>query len=1225
MTSPRFVHLRLHSEYSIVDGIVRVDAAVQRAAEDGQPALAITDLGNTFAYIKFYKAARSAGVKPILGADVWITNESDRDRPYRLLLLVQNEQGYKNLCELISRAWLKNSYRDRGEILLEWFNEPIDVVASESIKNAAAPESAKKTAAKQSNLTLASGLIALSGGPQGELADALQKSKANASGKPAAKGPNKAELVAKKYMAAFGDRFYVEIQRAGLPGEEQYLRQAVALAAALELPVVATHPVQFIHPEDFRSHEARVCIAEGETLASGRRQRRFTEQQYFLSQDEMLEKFADIPQAIENTLEIAQRCNVTLQLGKPQLPQFPTPNGETLEEYLRISAHAGLDTRLIERYPTESIRAEHEPSYRARLDLEIKTIIEMGFPGYFLIVADFINWAKRNGVPVGPGRGSGAGSLVAYSLGITDLDPIPYALLFERFLNPERVSMPDFDIDFCQDNRYKVIDYVRSKYGKDAVSQIVTFGTMASKAVIRDAGRVLDLPYNFCDQLSKLIPVVQNKPLSLEAAKKEEPILAEREQKEDEVRELFALAAPLEDLTRNVGMHAGGVLIAPGKLTDFCPLYQAPGASEDDGVVSMYDKDDVEAAGLVKFDFLGLRNLTIIQMAVDYINALDPDRRLTLRELDGFDDPAAYQVLRDANTTAIFQVESDGMKKLLAKLQPDRFEDIIAVLALYRPGPLNSGMVDDFIKRKRGEQPIDYFHESLKDCLSPTYGVIVYQEQVMQIAQIIAGYSLGGADLLRRAMGKKKPEEMAQQREIFVKGALEKGHTPALATRLFDLMEMFAEYGFNKSHTAAYAVLTYQTAWLKAHHTAEFMAATLSADMDDTDKVAFFMADARANGVKVLAPDINSSNYRFEPVRITGKSDSTIESVQKLQIQYGLGAIRGVGENAVMNILATRRQDGPFKDIFDFCSRIDRRVVNRRSIEALVKAGAFDRLHDNRAQVLATVPLAVQAADQAQASAHQGGLFESVGAETQAIEMPKVAPWNERQRLLEEKQALGFCFSGHLFTPYATEIRRFVSTPLNRITPGRDPVWVTGIVSASRAQMTKRGMMRIVEIDDGTARLEITVFTELWDKNRHSIKVDEPLIVCARIENDDFSGGYRGAASEILTIGEARMKFSLGIRLRIDPAGMGSGAGNGSAGKAGNGNHNGASVTQKLRSLLEPWRAPQQGCPIVIRMLRNNAECDIQLPEDWRVRPEEELLRTLGEHFPQESVEILYR
>ncbi|MBU3720923.1 MAG: DNA polymerase III subunit alpha [Burkholderiaceae bacterium] len=1190
MLPPQFVHLRMHSEYSISDGIVRLEAAVAKAAADQQPALAITDLGNTFAYIKFYKSARAAGVKPLLGADVWITNDSDRDRPYRLLLLVQNNQGYRNLCELLSRAWLKNAYRDRGELRSEWFLE------ASTVNDAKGTDKGRSKA--KASATLGDGLIALSGAMAGEIADALAKSKTPAQ----AEGP--ADAVLKKYLAAFGDRFYLEIQRAGLPGEETYIRRVLSLALRHQVPVVATHPVQFLNAEDFRSHEARVCIAEGETLASGRRQRRFTAQQYLTQQAEMAEKFSDIPQALANTLEIAQRCSVSLQLGKAQLPDFPTPNGETLEDYLRITAREGLEIRLAERYVSEEVRARHAGHYRERLEMEIQTIIEMGFPGYFLIVADFINWAKRNGVPVGPGRGSGAGSLVAYSLGITDLDPIPYALLFERFLNPERVSMPDFDIDFCQDNRYKVIDYVRSKYGKDAVSQIVTFGTMASKAVIRDAGRVLNLPYNFCDQLSKLIPVVQNKPLSLEAAKKEEPILAERAEKEDEVRELLALASPLEDLTRNIGMHAGGVLIAPGRLTDFCPLYQAPGSEGDEGIVSMYDKDDVEAAGLVKFDFLGLRNLTIIQMAVDYINGLHPGRALTLRELDGFDDPAAYQVLRDANTTAIFQVESDGMKKLLAKLQPDRFEDIIAVLALYRPGPLNSGMVDDFIKRKRGEQQIDYFHDSLKDCLSPTYGVIVYQEQVMQIAQIIAGYSLGGADLLRRAMGKKKPEEMAQQREIFVKGALEKGHSQALATRLFDLMEKFAEYGFNKSHTAAYAVLTYQTAWLKAHHTAEFMAATLSADMDDTDKVAFFLADARANGVRVLAPNINESNYRFDPVRLDAKPDADEEAEQRnIQIQYGLGAVRGVGENAVMNILTTRQQDGPFKDIFDFCRRIDRRIVNKRSIEALVKAGAFDRLHANRAQLLAGVSIAVGAADQAQASLHQGGLFEAADQTIQEIELPKTAPWNERERLLEEKQALGFCFSGHLFAPYAQEIRRFVSTPLNRLSVSRDAVWMSGVVSASRAQMTKRGMMRIVEIDDGTAKLELTVFSELWDQHRQSIKVDEPLIICARVEQDDYSGGLRGAAAEILTLGDARTKFSLGIRVRVA----------------------GDTVPEKLRSLLEPWRTPKQGCPIVLRMHRGDAECDIQLPEDWRVRPEEELLRTLGQHFAKESVEIMYR
>ena len=1172
-----FVHLRLHSEYSIVDGITRLDAAVAQAAADGQPALALTDLGNTFGFIKFYKAARASGVKALLGVDAWITPEADRDQPQRVLLLAQNAQGYRNLCSLVSRAWLTNAYRDRGEMQFDWFLEEAESADAGTL--------------------LSHGLICLSGGRYGPVGQLLMRRSAQAI--------EHAERQALRYQQAFGDRFYLEIHRAGFDDDEALVRQTVALAVRCDIPVVATHPVQFLRPEDFRSHEAKVCIARGETLADPRRQRDFTAQQYLRSQAEMQALFADIPSAIENTERIAQRCSLTLQLGTPQLPDFPTPQGISLDAYLRQASTEGLEKRLSERFPDAAVRAQKAPEYQARLALECDTIIQMGFPGYFLIVADFINWAKANGVPVGPGRGSGAGSLVAYSLGITDLDPLPYALLFERFLNPERVSMPDFDIDFCQEKRQRVIDYVRSRYGSQAVSQIVTFGTMASRAVIRDAGRVLDLPYNFCDLLSKLIPVVQNKPLSLQEAREKEPILAQREEKEDEVRELLAVAGPLEDLVRNVGMHAGGVLIAPGRLTHFCPLYQAPGSVGDEGVVSMYDKDDVEAAGLVKFDFLGLKNLTIIQAAVDTINRRQPEGPpLRLESLNGFEDPAAYQVLKEANTTGIFQVESQGMRRYLLKLAPDQFEDIIAMLALYRPGPLNSGMVDDFILRKRGQQKIDYFHPDLKECLAPTYGVIVYQEQVMQIAQIIAGYSLGGADLLRRAMGKKKPEEMAQQREIFIKGALDKGHSQALATRLFDLMEKFAEYGFNKSHTAAYAVLTYQTAWLKSHHTAEFMAATLSADMDDTDKVAFFMADARANGVKVLAPDINASNYRFEPVRKKSEQSSEHDVVQ---IYYGLGAVRGVGESAVLNILSCRREAGAFKDIFDFCSRIDRRVVNKRAIEALVKAGAFDRLHQNRAQLLSTVGLAVQAADQAQANTHQAGLFGGLDGEdsdAHKIEMPKVAPWSERQQLLEEKQALGFCFSGHLFTPYAQEIRRFVSTPLNRISPSRDPIWVTGVVSQSRGQMTKRGMLRIVEIDDGSAKLEVTIFSELWDRYRQVIKVDEPLIILARIENDDFSGGYRGQATEILTLGEARIKFSLGIRLRIAPD---------------------AAASAALRGLLDPWRAPRSGCPIFLRMLRDGAECDIQLPEDWRVRPEEEFMRLLTQHFDQESVEIIYR
>jgi DNA polymerase-3 subunit alpha len=1110
----RFVHLRMHSEYSVVDGICRLDDAVAAAAADGQQALGLTDLGNTFGFIKFYGAARAKGVKPLLGADLYVTNPLDRDAPYRLLLLVQNDQGYKNLCTLISRAWLTNSHKDRGELKFEWFSEPA--------------QPAPKTdpcAPSGTTVPLHHGLICLSGGSSGEVGQALLRGGEQALAL--------AQDAAQRYHTVFADRFYLEVQRAGTPEDDRLVSQTAGLAASLGIPLVATHPIQFVKPTDFRSHEAKVCIAEGETLANPRRNRRFTPEQYLKTQAEMADLFADLPSAIENTARIAARCNATLQLGKPQLPDFPTPNGESLEDFLRSQSAFGLARRLEERYPDPATRAAQKPTYQARLALECDTIIQMGFPGYFLIVADFINWAKNNGVPVGPGRGSGAGSLVAYCLGITDLDPLPYALLFERFLNPERVSMPDFDIDFCQEKRQRVIDYVRERYGKEAVSQIVTFGTMASRAVIRDAGRVLDLPYNFCDQLSKLIPVVQNKPLSLAEAMEKEPILAERAKKEDEVRELLAVASPLEDLVRNVGMHAGGVLIAPGQLTDFCPLYQAPGSKGDEGVVSMYDKDDVEAAGLVKFDFLGLKNLTVIQMAVDTINAARDKAgkvRLKLQDLNSFDDPTAYQVLKDANTTGIFQVESAGMRRYLLKLQPDQFEDIIAMLALYRPGPLNSGMVDDFIVRKRGQQKIDYFHPDLQECLAPTYGVIVYQEQVMQIAQIIAGYSLGGADLLRRAMGKKKPEEMAQQRSIFLLGARAKGHSEALATQLFDLMEKFAEYGFNKSHTAAYAVITYQTAWLKAHYPAEFMAATLSADLDDTDKVAFLVTDAKANGIAVLPPDINASGYRFEP-----------EGTKA--IRYGLGAIRGVGEAAVMNMLASRAegafQDSPYKDLFDFVRRVDRRIVNKRAMEALVKAGAFDGLHPQgragRAQLVAAVALAVQAADDAEAHADQAGLFGEVGSDANApLALPPASPYSERQALLEEKLALGYCFSGSLFDDVAQEVRRFAPTPLAGAMPSREPVWLAGVVVDSRAQMTRRGMMRVVELDDGSGRMEVTVFNELYESRRSVLKVDEPLIVSAKVEHDDYSGSLRGSAVEILTLAEARLRYAKGVRLTVE-------------------------------------------------------------------------------------------
>ena len=1147
MNSPRYVHLRLHSEYSVTDGIVRVGDAIKKAAADGMPALALTDLANLFGLVKFYTGCRGKGVKPIAGADAWIHNPEAPENPYRLLLLVRNRAGYRQLSELLTRSFLIDGRRDRAELRREWFSE----IGSD-------------------------GLIALSGAQHGDVGEALTMGNFDLAGERA-----------QAWAALFPGAFYLEVQRYGQPQQEAMVQQTADLAGETGIPLVATHPIQFMARDDFRAHEARVCIAEGYVLGDKRRPRPYTEEQYFKTQGEMAELFADLPEALENSVEIARRCNIELTLGKNFLPDFPTPDGMSLDDFLVAEAKAGLELRLHQLYPDATLREEKRPEYEARLAFECNTIIQMGFPGYFLIVADFINWGKENGVPVGPGRGSGAGSLVAYSLGITDLDPLAYALLFERFLNPERVSMPDFDVDFCQDNRWRVIEYVRQRYGADAVSQIATFGTMSSKAVVRDVGRVLDLPYSMCDRISKLIPVLANKPVSLAEALEQEPALKEMmadEQDGESIRELFDLAGRLEDLTRNVGMHAGGVLIAPGRITDFCPIYQATGA--DASPVSQFDKDDVEKAGLVKFDFLGLRNLTIIELALDYIERMT-GQRLDLMAL-GFEDPGAYQILKDANTTAIFQVESEGMKKLLKKLAPDRFEDIIAVLALYRPGPLGSGMVDDFILRKKGQQAIDYFHPDLTACLSPTYGVIVYQEQVMQISQIIGGYTLGGADMLRRAMGKKKPEEMAKHRTTIAEGAKEKGYDPALAEQLFDLMTKFAEYGFNKSHTAAYAVVTYHTAWLKRYHCAAFMAATLSSDMDNTDTVKIFYEDTIANKVKMLGPDVNASNYRFEPV-------------DRETIRYGLGAVKGTGEQAVNVILEARAKGGPFKDLFDFCQRCDKRQVNRRTIEALIRAGAFDSIDSDRHKLLASVGIAMEFAEQTERNALQTSLFDIAEvAEEHAPEYVNVRSWGEKEKLMQEKTALGFFFSGHPYNTSKAELSRFVRRPLNRLEPAKELTVLAGLVVGLRTQMTRRGKMLFIQLDDGTAMVEVSVFNELYDAERHKIVTDEVLVVEGKVSYDDFSGGNRVVADKLLTLGEARARFAKHLLLKMvsgqDP--------------------------RKLKALLQPF-APG---PAEVRVdyCGPAAECQFRLGPGLRVRLEDDLLEALKAWLQPESVRIVY-
>ncbi|MFN7085395.1 MAG: DNA polymerase III subunit alpha [Burkholderiales bacterium] len=1151
MMRPSFVHLRLHSEYSIVDGIVRLEEAITAAVKDGMPALALTDLANVFGIVKFYRQARSRGVKPVIGCDVWISNDIDRDKPHRLLLLCASHAGYLRLCELLTRAYRSNQYRGRAEIAKSWFSE-----------------------------TGTEGLIALSGAHHGDVGQALVIENAGL-----------AQKLAREWQALFPDRYYIELQRLGPAAMtagaaavplETYVQRALQLASALRLPVVATHPVQFIRPDDFRAHEARVCVAEGYILSDQRRPRKFSTEQYFKTQEEMGVLFADVPQALANSVEIARRCNLTLNLGKSQLPDFPTPDDVGLDQFLRRCAFEGLEQRLLRLYPDPAGRERELPRYRERLEFELDTIAQMGFSGYFLIVADFINWAKGNGVPVGPGRGSGAGSLVAYSLGITDLDPLRYNLLFERFLNPERVSMPDFDIDFCQDGRDRVIDYVKQRYGADSVSQIATFGTMAAKAVVRDVGRVLDLPYSFCDQLAKLIPFQPGKHITLREAREMEPQLKEREKNEEEVRELLELAEKLEGLTRNVGMHAGGVLIAPGRLTDFCPLYVADAS---DAAVSQFDKDDVEAVGLVKFDFLGLTTLTILDWTLRYIKQLDPAATLALHELP-LDDKATYDIFTSANTSAVFQFESRGMRDLLKRAKPDRFGDIIALVALYRPGPME--LIPSFCERKHGRERVVYPDPRVEPILAETYGIMVYQEQVMQMAQIIGGYSLGGADLLRRAMGKKKPEEMAQHRDLFRAGAAKNGLPAAKADEIFDLMEKFAGYGFNKSHAAAYALVAYQTAYMKAHHAAAFMAANLSAVMDDTDKVQLLVDDATHNGLKILPPDLNSGDYRFVPI------DSQ-------RIRYGLGAIKGTGEAAIGHIIAVRQAGGPFKDLFDFCYRVDKRIVNRRVVESLIRAGAFDSIDDHRASLLASVGVALESAEQASRSAHQESLFGDLADTARAVALADVPRWSDRDLLQNEKLALGFYLSGHPFRTYERELRSFVTTRLDQLSPQQHPVLLAGIIHSQRIQMTRRGRMAVILLDDGNARIELTVFNELFEQHRHWLKEDQLLIVEGRVARDDFSGGLRVSAEKLFDLQAARNRYARAIRLIC----------------------NGQSSGGKLRELLSPYR--KGNCPVSIVYSNRAATCEIDLGDEWRVNLHDDLIRSLSEWLSADNIDIVYR
>lgn len=1078
-----FVHLRLHTEYSIVDGTCRIDNLVDAARTDSQAALAITDINNIFGAVKFYSTCRQQGIKPILGAEITLLlPEIDASSEIcKLLLLVQNQTGYLHLCELLTKAWTQPHAKHGTCVEWRWLDE------------------------------YSEGLIALSGAVMGPLGLAFKQG-----------NDERALQMASRLAKLFPNRFYLELQRTGRAEDERHVADAVRLASKLDLPVVATHPIQFIEEQDFEAHEARVCIAQGEILGNPKRVKRFVRSQSFQSAQAMSEKFHDLPVAIANSVTIAQRCNLNLTLGKPQLPVFPTPvvNGIAMpaSEYFRHVSFEGLEKRLVHLYPDETARAAVRNEYTERLEFEIETILKMGFPGYFLIVSDFINWAKNNGCPVGPGRGSGAGSLVAYALNITDLDPLRYNLLFERFLNPERVSMPDFDIDFCQTNRDRVIDYVKNQYGRDAVSQIVTFGTMAARAAIRDVGRTLDMSYPFCEGLSKLIPNKPGQHMTIAIALGQEPVLAQRYEQEDEVKILLNLAQKLEGLTRNVGMHAGGVLIAPGKLTDFCPLYQQPGSP---AAVSQFDKDDVEAIGLVKFDFLGLATLTILEMAKNLIVHRHADQAHFNYENIALDDVKTYQLFADGKTEAVFQFESRGMQAMLRDAKPTRLEDLIVLNALFRPGPMS--LIPSFVARKHGRETVQYPHPLAEPILAETYGIMVYQEQVMQTAQVLGGYSLGGADLLRRAMGKKKPEEMALHRSIFREGAAKNQISTEQADSIFDVMEEFAGYGFNKSHAAAYSLLAYHTAWIKVHFTAEFFCANMTVEMDDTDKLKILFDDAQSMGMTFERPNINSGTYAFMPV-----SDHII--------RYGLGAIKGTGQIAIEAICEERSNAGNFKSLYEFCARIDRSRVNKRTVEALVKSGAFDELWGSRSELLASVGLAFEFAQTQENNSHQVGLFDTGDAHGSSSQEPPLlseVPWGIREQLTHEKSALGFHLSGHLFEESETEIRQFVKTKLSELTESREPQWVAGIVRGERSINTAKGRLNIFVLDDMSTSIELTVDEAIFANCRSLIKEDQLLIGLVRVQTDRRNGGVRVSLLDAVDLVGARCLFGKHVRIAV--------------------------------------------------------------------------------------------
>ena len=1144
-----FVHLHVHSEYSLVDGIIRIDELVEHSKNLGYHSVALTDLTNLFGLIEFYRSARKTGIKPIVGSEINIAKDKDSFAA-PLILLAKNKQGYINLTKLVSKAYVDGQIDGEPIVLFSWLEE------------------------------LCEGIIALSGGMDGHIGNSILAGNEQLS-----------ESRVDFFKKVFKDNFFIEIHRTGKENETEYNNAAVKLAAKKGVPLVATNNVRFLNavdpdisPSDFEAHEARVCIQSGHILDDPRRPKKYTVEQFFRSKEEMLELFSDLPEALINSVKIAEKCNIDLELGKFYLPDFEVPQTYSREDFLRKISKEGLSRRMdIIRKSTDSYYLE-EQTYFERLDYELDMICKLDFAGYFLIVADFVNWAQQNDIPVGPGRGSGAGSIVAYALGITAIDPIKYDLLFERFLNPERVSNPDFDIDFCIEGRDKVLEYVTNKYGKDSVAQISTRGTMAARAVLRDVVRVLGKPYGFGDRLAKAIPDVLG--ISLEEAYKEKQF-KETIDESEESKEVFDMALKLEGLSRSVGTHAAGVVIAPTALTDFTPLF----LDVDKGTVaSQFDMGDVESAGLVKFDFLGLKTLTIIDQSVKRINSKvnNKDEEIDIENLS-LKDPHTFELLQRGQTTAIFQLESRGMRDYLKQLVPNDFEDIVSMNALYRPGALGMNMVDSYINRKHGKEEVTYGHEAVEKILSTTYGVIVYQEQVMQIAQELSGFTLGQADILRRAMGKKKKEEMESLRSTFVEGAVKKNVNERYAANLFDQIEQFAGYGFNRSHSVGYALIAYQTAWLKAHFPAEFMASVLSCDLGNTDNIQLFVEDCKNIGLSVLSPDVNRSSYRFEDL------DSNT-------ILYGLGAIKGIGESLVEQIVSERKKE-KFKDMYDFSLRVGFNRINKRILTTLIGSGALDSLGE-REDLFRRIDSCLKSAEQA-SERNKSNIKDLFGEDIIKPSEEKIDQDIEFDKISAEWNALGFYLDSHPLENKKKEVRNMCGFFISELQSETHTQRIAGCLIQFNVRQGKRGRFAFATLDDGSGKIEVSIWAEAFEKYRNLLKKGQVLVVEGMVDKDDYSDSvkYKIIAERILTFDQARYEYIKNIKIDIED--------------------NNEDTLELINSLKQVANS-SEGNSVVISYKGNSAKADIVLPDNFSVKIDDSSIRSLDKRFGAENVQFVY-